>query len=465
MGYSIDQEIFDHTFIQSNGTFKHKTNLKYNLFPYNTKDQADKILPDFDGILGAFFQNIYSVEAPSDISREKIIEEICNDVSFNDNVTDRQRFAEILRKLYFKDGQHLRCDSLSTFKYTDATSIQSKISEYIVSTMCDKERILSALSAQKESTSTVMDKLVEAHLPKLSEKKKNTEYAAFFPQIKELFTRDIIVLIENNSTEFADFVQLISYYYFFRTSQVILQLNQFCEPVEDITPFYFILSWEKTSKNRKCFEYSWRKLECLIETMFPHAALLEMLNQTGLEKKYSYKDLLDEYNASNDEQQSKIFNCLENLKKTYREKYVPESAFEDNLKYAPAGYADRDLAGLISEFHSDILFQFRNRSNGKRLNGAYQKGFHQFCKENFVQNRRRNGLVLALSEEQLVLFTKIIIGKKPKMPLKELFEEFSKRGIGMDMQTRECVAEFYEKLNIIEKKSDSGDAQYVKRIL
>ena len=27
------------------------------------------------------------------------------------------------------------------------------------------------------------------------------------------------------------------------------------------------------------------------------------------------------------------------------------------------------------------------------------------------------------------------------------------------------IAEFYEKLNLIEKKSDSGDAQYVKGIL
>ena len=40
-----------------------------------------------------------------------------------------------------------------------------------------------------------------------------------------------------------------------------------------------------------------------------------------------------------------------------------------------------------------------------------------------------------------------------------------KRGIYLDKQSQESIVEFYEKLNLIEKKSDSGDAQYVKGIL
>ena len=49
--------------------------------------------------------------------------------------------------------------------------------------------------------------------------------------------------------------------------------------------------------------------------------------------------------------------------------------------------------------------------------------------------------------------------------LNELFDEFRKRGIYLDKQSQESIVEFYEKLNLIEKKSDSGDAQYVKGIL
>ena len=51
------------------------------------------------------------------------------------------------------------------------------------------------------------------------------------------------------------------------------------------------------------------------------------------------------------------------------------------------------------------------------------------------------------------------------MRLNCLFAEFERRGVFMDATTREHVIAYYEKLNIIEKKSDSGDAQYVKGIL
>lgn len=64
-----------------------------------------------------------------------------------------------------------------------------------------------------------------------------------------------------------------------------------------------------------------------------------------------------------------------------------------------------------------------------------------------------------------MLLTKIIIADAQQMRLNTLFKEFEGRGIFMDSATKECVVEFYEKLNLIEKKSDSGDAQYVKGIL
>lgn len=51
------------------------------------------------------------------------------------------------------------------------------------------------------------------------------------------------------------------------------------------------------------------------------------------------------------------------------------------------------------------------------------------------------------------------------MRLKEVFKAFERRGIFLDDISKDQVADYYEKLNLIEKKSDSGDAKYVKRIL
>lgn len=64
--------------------------------------------------------------------------------------------------------------------------------------------------------------------------------------------------------------------------------------------------------------------------------------------------------------------------------------------------------------------------------------------------------MLTLSEELLILMTKIVIEGKKQMRLNELFDAFRKRGIYLDKQSQKSVVEFYEKLNLIEKKAIAG---------
>ena len=51
------------------------------------------------------------------------------------------------------------------------------------------------------------------------------------------------------------------------------------------------------------------------------------------------------------------------------------------------------------------------------------------------------------------------------MKLKDLFKAYEVRGVFLDQKSKEEIHNYFEKLNLIEKKSDSGDAQYVKGIL
>jgi len=46
-----------------------------------------------------------------------------------------------------------------------------------------------------------------------------------------------------------------------------------------------------------------------------------------------------------------------------------------------------------------------------------------------------------------------------------MFIEYQNRGVFLDNTSKELLQEYFAKLNIIDKKSDSGDAQYVRRIL
>lgn len=64
----------------------------------------------------------------------------------------------------------------------------------------------------------------------------------------------------------------------------------------------------------------------------------------------------------------------------------------------------------------------------------------------------------------LILLTAIVV-KDEKMIIKELFHQFEKRGVFLDRYSKEEILRLYEKMNILDKKSDSGEAKYVKPIL
>ena len=94
----------------------------------------------------------------------------------------------------------------------------------------------------------------------------------------------------------------------------------------------------------------------------------------------------------------------------------------------------------------------------------YGKNFEDLASDHFVKSRGSIGNVLNVKHEFLLLITAVSV-KDKRIPLNELFNEFEKRGIALDRYSKKEVMTVFDNLNIIDKKSDSGDAQYVKPIL
>ena len=70
-----------------------------------------------------------------------------------------------------------------------------------------------------------------------------------------------------------------------------------------------------------------------------------------------------------------------------------------------------------------------------------------------------------MTERDIIFLTKVSLRDEEKIRLNDLYKEYEFRGIYLDNSSKEYLQEFFTKLNLIDKKSDSGDAQYVKRIL
>ena len=82
----------------------------------------------------------------------------------------------------------------------------------------------------------------------------------------------------------------------------------------------------------------------------------------------------------------------------------------------------------------------------------------------FLQNRKRSGHVLALDNEMLI-FLIALLTKSKKTKLEDMYKRFNSYGIYFNRGTRLAIEEYLLKLNLLDRKSDSGEAQYVTVIL
>ena len=222
---------------------------------------------------------------------------------------------------------------------------------------------------------------------------------------------------------------------------------------------YFCLEWEKTSQSRSCFTEGWQKLQAAIEEIFVHAIVLEILNQT--EKDCELVDYIRIAEMiQNDADDSKIASQIDEITDCYR-KAISDCPTMNELQRKVT--SEGITADAIHYLFESVKTQFEETTRD-RANKSYVSKFERYCHK-FLKNRGRSGLMLNLTEETLIFITKLCIKNQKQMRLKDVFNAFEKRGIFLDSFSKEQVASYYEKLNLIEKKSDSGDAKYVKRIL
>ena len=296
---------------------------------------------------------------------------------------------------------------------------------------------------------------------KVEPSEKEQSYFPIIIDVQEKFKDDFHFMLQSGMTSVEDFSNLLAIYYFYYMSQACIALDKFCEGRrDDPVKLYYALDWEKVSRNRKCCVEGWEKIQENVNHMFSHAITLEILNQhTLLGSMFDYI-ILQEFINQHPEQDAIIAREIEKAEKTYVS-YVGDYKNFDQIKTI-SGVSKTDEA--IRHLYKCVEEQFLN-TDRKRANQFYNEKFIGFCKSRWIKNRRKSGLVLNLTERDIIFLTKIVIKGKDKIRLIDLYKEYEYRGIFLDNTSKEYLQEFFTKLNLIDKKSDSGDAQYVKRIL
>lgn len=456
--YNLDLGQIEKTFKYKEQSLTHSQDNKFKLFPFTANDT--KLISNFTGVIGAFSRFISNKEIKGDFNSELFIQNVLEKVGEYEGANSREVFKDIVSSMFINQGTLVDFD-IKALNYITSTSGEEKIARFLFTVFYDDK--LNGLVAEHydRDVKNILYKIVLDSLPELKEKKKIGEsYKCYLKFIKELFIEDFSFLIKNEELYKNSLKRFLEYYYMFYISQTTLKLNKFEKAVLDKPDkLYYTLSWESTSKNRTAYKFGWELLKKPLNSIFSHAVTLEFLNHHGLEEQLGYVELFELFSYQN---KNKVKSQIEELLDGYISRLTIDGTW-DEFKYK--GLED-DVNGFDSVYKlfSVVNYQFEN-SKRSRANDAYKNWFIRFVYDNFGKRRGALGYNLNITEEDIILMTKICIKDNEKLKLNLLFDEFEKRGLLFDRDSKTKIIQLFEKLNLLEKKSDSGDAQYVRSIL
>ncbi|WP_243355801.1 DNA phosphorothioation-dependent restriction protein DptG [Bacillus litorisediminis] len=437
-----------------NKTLKHTIHKRAALLPFKTRnpDRA-KFGNGFAPVLGEFYRKIENQRLNLNLMEVEFVKEVSKRVQMNEE--DRPYFESILKSFLFSDNQ-INLFHPMMFKYIPLSKGkeadgEKDIAHYIYEALLDRKSEYLKPSLEVGENQHVLVGLVHKFLPKLEETAIQQTYRQTFPFIRDVFFEDLQTLVSNRDFFMNNISLFLAYYYFFSITQLTLKLNQY-EELDEATPnpIYYNLDWEASNRNRKANSNGFKLITEAAKQLLVHINTIEHVNFIMDTDNLHYKELLGVFNSIPSDEQERILSDIYTWTIEYSE--IVLNTTEGIEKKHTLEDAYRQL--------QKQLFRGVSRETTSR----YALSINEIGKLYFLKTRGSLGYTLNVTQDFLLLLTALSV-KHEKISLKQLFIEFEKRGVFFDRYSREEVVKLFNKLNLIEKKSDSGDAQYVKPIL
>lgn len=440
----------------------HKPDSSFKLFPYKAsgKTQAP-IVTELEDVVSGFFRVVLGKKTDL-IDFESLCAAVLEQVEVEKE--DMDFFKDMLQSLFFV-GNNFVANNLGLYPYQTVINNKSaeNLAHFLFSVFGVNEEDCKVIEKAKDKCRfNVLEEIVIQTMESknMSDADPKIPYFCVKTDVQNKFRKDFCYMLETDMTSLEDLANLFALYYFYYVSQTCITLDHFCDGKrEDKVDFYFALDWEKISKNRLCCSSGWDKLQGSIAHMFSHAITLEILNQTDKDEMWDYISF-GEYVKSHPEEDIQIAEEIKRAENVYKS-YVGDFKKFDIISYQPARWQTEKA---IKHLYKCVETQFLE-TDRRRANQSYNEKYSEFCKSRWIKNRKKSGLVLNLTERDIIFLTKISLRDKEKIRLNDLYKEYEYRGIYLDNTSKEHLQDFFTRLNLIDKKSDSGDAQYVKRIL
>ncbi len=287
------------------------------------------------------------------------------------------------------------------------------------------------------------------------------------PFVKQQFSEDIKWLLEQDNNVIVKYLPLMLYFYAsYSLMQTLMFMNKANWQYSTNKPLSitFMLSSERASKSHEAVTKGWAASKHFPETflnrMSAYAQALDILNSMfeDEEELMTFQEILGRFDKMEFNEEAK--SICENLLNTYQD-YKYELLDDRDTEIHPIAEKKKINLHSFTEF-VDLLLD-RCITYQSKDYPRMKVALFALLKIKLLENRS-NHSVLALDEETL-LFLVAMMAKNDRLRIEDLYKRFLGYGIDFSSPTKNAIGEYLLKLNLLERKSDSGNAQYVRVVL
>ena len=447
-------EFFD---VEKNKSKNHKRDDK--LVPFRTKSYA---YDDFSAVLGHVSRLLTGTTVNK---KSSLLDELAQNLRLkmeDCSDSDFEVFLTIVKSIYFEDDK-LMPVNIKALNYIGSNVTQQQVAEYIFSLFIENTGLEEKYNQMivDEDTNVLDDLVFQSLQDNVSGVKEYVHAECLLPYVKECFCADYGALI-NNSQDYKTYaLRMLAYYYYFYISQLAVKLMKFEKADRNkIEPIYMTLNWEVVTKVRPGYEYGWKYVKDKLGHMFSHSVLMEMLSHNVDDIHLDYIGLAEKFSGT--ETDASVAKEIEYICEQYKE-WIPMDY--DKCIHSSDKDGKCEVSNVTRRLFELIDYQFINGGRTSHYNG-YNKKFIEFAQKNFGKSRGTLGYTIGVNESDIVMFTRVILANNSgRMKLSSLFYEYEKRGLLFDRESKMKITDLLSRMDLLEKRSDSGDAQYVKYIL
>lgn len=288
-----------------------------------------------------------------------------------------------------------------------------------------------------------------------------------FPFIKASFAKDIKWLVKQNSSVVVKYLPLFLHFYACYSliqTLAFMNKNNWNIPISKPLPIYYMLTSEKVTASADGVRKGWSASNLLSDTfldkMSSYAQALDILNllfedNEGL---MTFQEIRDRFASMEWDEDAKVF--CEYILNEYQTR--KRTLLEDRGTETHALPAALDIDVNSYDQFMDCLLELCMKLQS--IDYPRMKHAVYSMADIRLLMHRREHKVLAFDEE-LLLFLIAMVTKGERVRLDELYKRFETYGILFSFQTKNAISEYLLNLNLLERKSDSGEAQYVRIVL